>query len=212
MRWVGSEHAPNTDQSRLGKSLKPGGTDWLVHAGRWSRRPRRPHPRPRPRPENVTRSSRVTWSPCSNRLEAQAPRRIALRRRSQWFSHISSAISRDSRGVLMPTGVAESRSRSQSSQTTSHRRSDRCTILEWWTFRNALCNRPPPAPQPPRRRRHYPQPTRVARMQERSSSSRRCLELAMRQPDLGYESGLLPITNPWAVVSSSSSAALRTVA
>jgi hypothetical protein len=72
---------------------------------------------------------------------SQAPRRIGPRRRSECFSHMSSAISRDSTGVLMPTGVEELRSRSQSSQTTSHRRSDRCTILGWWTFRNALCNR-----------------------------------------------------------------------
>ncbi len=78
-------------------------------------------------------------SRCSRTLRGrvQAPRRIGGRRRSQWFSHRSSAIARDSTGVLMPTGVTESRSLSQSSQTTIQRPSDRCTILARWTFRIA---------------------------------------------------------------------------
>ena len=64
-------------------------------------------------------------------LSRYAPRRIGSRRRSQWFSHMSCATSRDSTGVLMPTGVVEVSSRSQSSHTTSHRRSARCTIFGW---------------------------------------------------------------------------------
>ena len=44
----------------------------------------------------------------------------------------------------MPMGVADWWSRSQSSQTTIHRRSARCTILGWWTFLNALHSRSMP--------------------------------------------------------------------
>jgi hypothetical protein len=53
-------------------------------------------------------------------------------------------MTRDSTGVLIPTGVAESRSRSQSSQTTIHWRSARWTIMGWWTFR--ICSTPTPTP------------------------------------------------------------------
>jgi hypothetical protein len=76
--------------------------------------------------------------------------RLATRRRSQWFSHRSCTISRDSTGVLMPIGGADSLSRRQSSQTTIQRRSDRCTILGWWTFRTArlLANRIRPYSRP----------------------------------------------------------------
>jgi hypothetical protein len=55
-------------------------------------------------------------------------------------------MTRDSTGVLIPTGVAQSRSRSQSSQTTIHRRSARWTILGWWTFR--ICSTPTPSALP----------------------------------------------------------------
>ena len=38
----------------------------------------------------------------------QASRRIGTGRRSRWFSYMSCATSRDSTGVLMPTGVGDS--------------------------------------------------------------------------------------------------------